>query len=52
MIRDLLNEWPINLQKSIMIGDQITDKKSAKSINLKFQYAQKDIFLQVKSFFN
>ena len=47
MIRDILNEWPIDLKKSIMIGDQKSDLRAAKSINLKFQYVKyPNIFLE------
>jgi D,D-heptose 1,7-bisphosphate phosphatase len=48
MIRDILNEWPIDLKKSIMIGDQKSDLRAAKSINLKFQYVENNILNQIK----
>ena len=36
MIKDLLKNWPINLEKSFMIGDQKTDKLCAKKIKYLF----------------
>ena len=48
MIRDTLKQWPINFSKSFFIGDQKTDEKAAKSINLKFEYVEDDILDQIK----
>ena len=48
MIRKILNRWPVNLSKSVMIGDQKTDYLCAKKSNIKFYYTQKD-FMKVVS---
>jgi D-glycero-D-manno-heptose 1,7-bisphosphate phosphatase len=48
MIGDIKKQWPINFSKSFFIGDQKTDEKAARSINLKFQYVKDDILSQVK----
>ena len=36
MILKAVKKWDININKSFMIGDKITDKSAAKSVNLKF----------------
>lgn len=51
MIRDLIREWPIIKEKSIFIGDKLSDEMAAKSIGLKFEYVKKDIFYQIKNYF-
>jgi D-glycero-D-manno-heptose 1,7-bisphosphate phosphatase len=52
MIRQIKRKWSINMKKSFMIGDKISDKKCAKKSSLYFQYAQKNFYLQVKSILN
>ena len=49
MIRQLLKKWPINLKKSFMIGDRLSDKKCAKRSKLYFEYAKKNFYSQVKN---
>ena len=36
MLKSLIKDWNINIKKSFMIGDKITDKDSAKKTNLKY----------------
>lgn len=48
MIKKLINKWNINTSNSIMIGDKISDKKAAKKSNIYFEYAQKDLYDQLK----
>ena len=38
MIRRIINKWPINIKKSLFVGDQITDYKVSKKSKIKFQY--------------
>tara|TARA_B100000963_G_C22626601_1_gene672698 strand:+ start:1753 stop:2940 length:1188 start_codon:yes stop_codon:yes gene_type:complete len=42
MIKNILNKWPINLSRSVMIGDQKSDYLCAKKSNIKFYYTEKD----------
>ena len=48
MIKQIINKWSIKLNKSFMIGDQVTDKICAKSSKLYFEYSKKDFLSQVK----
>ena len=48
MIKNILNKWPVNLSRSIMIGDQKSDYLCAKKSNIKFYYTEKD-FMKVVS---
>jgi D,D-heptose 1,7-bisphosphate phosphatase len=47
MIKQLLKNWPINKKYSFMIGDQKSDKLTAKKSNLHFEYPRKDFFNQI-----
>jgi len=48
MIKNLQKNWLINMSKSFMIGDQITDELCAKKSKIFFEYAKKDFFKQIK----
>jgi len=48
MIESLFKEWNLNREKSFMIGDKITDEKAANKSKIKFFYAGKNLFEQVK----
>lgn len=52
LIRNILKKWPINLSKSFMLGDKVSDKNCAKKSNLKFYWAEKDIYHQLKKIIN
>lgn len=47
MIQKILSKWNIDLKKSFMLGDKISDKLAAKKSNLYFQYAKEDFYLQI-----
>ena len=49
MIKQLFKKWPVNIKKSFMIGDRISDKKCAKKSKLYFEYAKKNFYSQVKA---
>ena len=36
MIKSILNKWPVNLSRSVMIGDQKSDYLCAKKVILNF----------------
>jgi len=48
MIKNLKNNWNINLSKSFMIGDKETDKIAAQSSKIYFEYDQSNLLEQVK----
>ena len=49
MIKKILKKWNINLKKSFMIGDQLSDKLAAKKSGLYFEYVKYDFYKQIKS---
>lgn len=48
MIKNLKNNWNIDLSKSFMIGDKETDKIAAQSSKIYFEYDQNNLLKQVK----
>ena len=48
MIKQIKKNWHINMKKSFMIGDKVTDEVCAKKSNLYFEYSNKDFFQQVR----
>jgi len=48
MIEDLKKKWDVNIAKSFMIGDKISDKLAAQKSKIYFEFAENDIFQQVK----
>ena len=52
MIKNLISSWLINKKKSFMIGDKLSDKQCAVKSKIKFEYASKDFFKQVKKIVN
>ena len=53
MLKKAIKKWNINLSKSFMIGDKITDKIAAEDVNIKFFYKkEKNLNTQVINIFN
>ena len=53
MLKKAIKKWNINLSKSFMIGDKITDKLAAENVNIKFFYKkEKNLNTQVTNIFN
>ena len=52
MIENIFKNWDIDVKKSFMIGDQIKDFLCAKKSKLRFFYAKKNFFLQIKNIIN
>ena len=48
MIKKILNKWPVNLYKSFMIGDSLSDKLAAKKSKLYFEYVGNNFFDQAR----
>jgi len=49
MIERIKKQWHLNLSKSFMIGDKITDKICAKKSGLYFEFAKENFYLQSKN---
>lgn len=49
MITQILKQWVINKKISVMIGDQVKDKKCAEKSNLNFKFVEKDLLKQLKN---
>ena len=49
MIEQLKADWLININRSFMIGDKPSDQKAAEKSNIKFFYAEKNLYTQVKN---
>jgi len=52
MINNIMLNWDLNYRKSFMIGDKITDKLAARKSKIKFFYAERNFYKQVKSIIN
>ena len=52
MIKDIKLNWDLDLKKSFMIGDKVTDKLAAKKSGIKFFYAKDDFYKLVRSVVN
>ena len=48
MIKQIYRNWHVNIKKSFMIGDKITDEICAKKSKLYFEYPQKNFLKQVR----
>ena len=46
MILDILKNWDIDLKKSFMIGDKLSDKLAAKKTNIYFEFDENDLYRQ------
>ena len=51
MIKEILNQWDIKKEKSIMIGDKKTDLLAAKKSKIYFEYDKNNLHRQLKFFF-
>lgn len=49
MIERIKLNWDLDLNKSFMIGDKITDYEAAKKSKLRFFYAENDFYKQIKN---
>jgi len=49
MIKNILKDWDVLLNKSFMIGDKMSDQICAKKSNLYFEFAKSNFFNQIKS---
>ena len=52
LIENIKLNWDIDLKKSFMIGDQISDKIAAKKSNLEFFYVKENFLTQIKKILN
>ena len=52
MIEKIKVNWDLNLKKSFMIGDKVTDFKAAKKSKLKFFYPEDNFYKQIRSIIN
>ena len=52
MIENIKSNWDLDLKNSFMIGDKISDKKSAEKSNLNFYYADNNFLKHVKKIIN
>ena len=50
MIKEITKEWDIDIKKSIMIGDQISDKIAAERSGIYFEYSKNNFYEQIKNF--
>ena len=52
MIKNIMLNWDVNKKKSFMIGDKETDKLATKKSKLKYYYAEKNFYDQVRLMVN
>ena len=52
MIKEIFKKWNIDVKKSFMIGDRLSDKLAAKKSKLYFEYVKNNFYLQVKKIAN
>ena len=48
MLLDAIQKWGINIKKSFMIGDKLTDYMTAKKTKIGFLYFSKNLYKQIK----
>ena len=48
MIRRIVKNWHIQVNKSFMVGDKISDKICADKSKLYFEFAEKNFLNQIK----
>ena len=49
MIKIIQENHDVDIKKSFMIGDKISDKKCADKSKIYFEYAKKDFYIQIKN---
>ena len=49
MIKKIIKKWKIDLNKSFMIGDRISDRIAAKKSKLYFEYVKNNFYKQVRT---
>ena len=47
-IKKILRKWNIDIKKSFMLGDKLSDKQAANKSGLYFEYVKNDFYLQIK----
>ena len=52
MLENIKLNWDIDMKKSFMIGDKVSDKLAAKKSTIKFYYATQNFYAQIKSIIN
>ena len=52
MIKQVIKEWDIDLKKSLMIGDKMSDKVAAEKTNLNYKFDENNLYKQIKEFTN
>ena len=50
MFLEIMKNWPINIKKSLMIGDKPSDLYAVKKLNIPFQFVEDDIDSQLDKF--
>ena len=50
MFLEIMKNWPINIKKSLMIGDKPSDLYAVKKLKIPFQFVEDDIDLQLDKF--
>ena len=52
MIENIKYNWDLNRKKCFMIGDKMSDEIAAKKSQIRFYYAEKNFYSQIKSITN
>ena len=52
MLESIKKKWNIDLKKSFMIGDKISDERCSRKSNINFFYFNKNLFISTKKKFN
>ncbi|WP_075484593.1 HAD-IIIA family hydrolase [Candidatus Pelagibacter communis] len=52
MIKQVIKEWDIDLKKSLMIGDKMSDKIAAEKSKLNYKFDENNLYKQIKDFTN
>ena len=50
MLEKAINDWFIDRKKSLMIGDNLSDKICAEKSNIRFAYKDNNFLKQLKEF--